>query len=147
MRVDEKHLLQTCEELWESMLGLRLERNGACSERHNEKLLSSCISVEGDWQGAIVLQCPESIARHAAVMLLAADAERAEANELQEALNELARAVCQKAKEMLPDPSRLSEPFSEEQSSKIAALSGMTPLSEYDLTCEGRLVRLSLLQA
>jgi len=146
MRVDEKHLLQTCEELWESMLGLRLERNGACSERPSEKLLSSCVNVEGDWQGAIVLQCHESIARHAAVMLLAADAERAEANELQEALNELARAIGLKAKEMLPDPSRLSEPLSAEQSSEKAALSGMTPLREYDLSCEGRLVRLSLLR-
>jgi hypothetical protein len=124
-----------------------LERTASCAERQSEKLLSSCISVQGDWQGAIVLQCPESIARHAAVILLAADAEAAEADELQEALNELARAVGQKAKEILPEPSQLSEPLSADQSSQLAALSGMRPLKEYDLNCEGRLVRFSLLQS
>jgi hypothetical protein len=143
MRVDEELLLQSCGELWKSKLGLQLERNGKPALPHYERLMSSRIEVEGDWQGAILLQCPESVARHAAVMLLAADADAVHAEEMQEALNEMARAVGEKIKELIPDPARLSEPVSADDPSWMTE---MTPLNELDLSCEGRPVRLSLLR-
>jgi hypothetical protein len=144
--MDADRLLRSCQDLWESKLGLRLTPGSDAVDGPGEELMSSCIGVEGDWQGAIVLQCPKSIARHAAVMMLAADVEELHAAELQEALDELARAVGEKARELLPDSSRLSKPRSCDLSSQGSAARKMTPIGEYDLNCEGRLVRLSLLK-
>jgi hypothetical protein len=126
------------------MLGLQLELDGRPAMRHYERLLSSRIDVRGDWRGAILLQCPESVARHAAVMLLAADADAAHAEELQEALNELTRALGEKVKDLMPDSAQLSEPVGTDDS---IWLTEMTPLSQFDLSCEGRPVRLSVLKS
>lgn len=147
MRIDEQKVLSLSRELWASVLGLDIDR--ADNERKTatrEKTWSSCITVSGPWRGAIVLECPESIARHAAAVLASADGESPSNEEIQDALGELAGMVGLKLRALLPQRVELSRPSVAPSAEHAAAVSGMHNLGELRLSCEGRLVRIAVLE-
>ena len=106
-----------------------------------------CVKISGAWQGAILLECPESIVRHAAVMLFAADGEETPEDDIQDAVKELADMFGKKMRPFLPDETKISRPSVVEDQDNCKALSGMQSLSELKLSCEGRLVRIVLFEA
>ena len=146
MRVEEQNILSASKELWTSDLGLTVlppaEANGS-----DERIWSSCVKVSGPWQGAILLECPESIVRHAAVMLFAADGEEITDEDFQDAVKELADMFGKKMRPFLPDETKISRPSVVDDRENCKALSGMQNLSQLRMSCEGRLVRVVLYEA
>ena len=65
MSVDERQIQENCQDLWQTALGLGLEQPTEVPISE-ESTLSSYVNVNGEWQGAVILECPESIVRHAA---------------------------------------------------------------------------------
>jgi hypothetical protein len=147
MRVDEREILSASKELWSSDLGLTVLPPTDAASDDQEKTWSSCVKISGPWQGAILIECPESIVRHAAVMLFAADGEDTTEDEIHDAVKELADMFGRKVKSFLPDETKISRPSVVEDEDDCKALSGMQGLSELKLSCEGRLVRIVLFQA
>lgn len=147
MHVDEQQILSLSRELWTTQLGLSIDPGGETAATSNEKTWSSCINVSGPWQGAILLECPESIARHAAAMLFASDGEEASQEDIHDALKELSIMIGKRMRPLLPDATKLSRPsvtVDARRGSEIA--DGMQGLSDLRLSCEGRPVRIALLQ-
>jgi hypothetical protein len=146
MHVDEQQILSVSRELWSTQLGLELQP-AADARTTAERTLSSCITVSGKWNGAIVLECSEAVARHAAAVLFEADGQTAEQSEIQDALNELADMVGKKVRGLLPEATKLSRAASVgTESPRSKSIDGMSGLSHLDLSCEGRPVRISLFE-
>ncbi len=147
MRFDEQQILSVSKDLWTSHLGLSVIPSGASPTDEGEKTWASCVKISGGWQGAVLLECPESIARHAAVMLFAADGQDTPDEELEDAVKELAEMFGQKMRPLLPGDAKLSRPSLVDDENTCKALSGMQGLGELTISCEGRPVRVALFQA
>jgi hypothetical protein len=145
MKVDERQILDVSRDLWTDILGLAVEQEAKDGERpRSERTLSSRVAVSGPWEGTIVVECPESIARHAAAMLFATDADCAEGADLTDALNELAEMVGRRVGSLLPEKPKVSRPRPIDAEA-IAAL-GSGRLTELRLRCEGRPVSIKVFE-
>jgi CheY-specific phosphatase CheX len=145
MQVDQQNILTASKEL-ASQIGLSVSPPTAAGGQP-ERTLSSCVKISGSWQGAILLECSESIARHAAVMLFAADAEETPADDIQDAVKELADMFGKKLKPYLPEETKISRPSLVQDESNCKALVGMQGLTEMKMSCEGHPVRIALFHA
>lgn len=148
MHLDERQVLDVSRDLWTTQLGLDLSQQQDAAETvQDERVWSSCIRVSGPWYGAIVLQCPESIGRHAAAMLFAADGQAATEEEIQDAIHELAEQIGKKLRTLLPESTKVSRPAAVvdgvEESTLLAGLHGQ---GELTLNCEGRPVRIAIFE-
>ncbi len=151
MQVDEQKILNASRELWTSYLGLTVQmgetQDDAKDDAQEEKIWSSCVKISGSWRGAILLECPESIARHAAAMLFAADSDEIAEDDIEAAVKELADLFGKKLRPHLPEATKISRPSIVEQQGECKAIVGMSGLSELKMNCEGRQVRIVLYQA
>ena len=148
MQVDDKLILNASRELWTSRLGLSVQVDEtADNSQQEEKIWSSCVKISGSWRGAILLECPESIARHAAAMLFAADSDDMDEDDIEAAVKELADLFGKKMRPHLPEATKLSRPSIVEELGQCKAIVGMSGLSELKMSCEGRPVRIALYQA
>ena len=68
MSFDEQQILESCRQIWQNTLGLDLTAPSGDGE-NSEDTLSSYVKISGDWKGAILLECAESVTRHASAML------------------------------------------------------------------------------
>ncbi len=148
MQVDDQKILSASRELWTSHLGLTVQVDEGQADVHQEeKIWSSCVKISGSWRGAILLECPESIARHAATMLFATDGDEMAEDDIEAAVKELADLFGKKMRPHLPEATKLSRPSIVEDQAQCKALVGMSGLSELKMSCEGRPVRIVLYQA
>ena len=147
MNLDEQQILSLSQELWASHLGLNIApEQEPRADDPEEKTWSSCIKVSGPWHGAIMLECPESIVRHAAVMLFASDGEETSEDEIQDAVKELANMIGKKMQPLLPESSKLSRPSIVVDREQSKTLSGMQDMKHFEFHCEGRPVRIVLFE-
>lgn len=149
MHVDEQQVLSFSRELWDAQLGLSVSSGTQESnEIGAERIWSSYIRISGPWQGAILLECPESIVRHAAVMLFATDGAAASEEEFEDAVNELTEMLGKKIRSLLPEDAKLSRPTviggDERNANALAGMHGLTALT---LSCEGRPIRIALFES
>jgi len=142
MQVDEQQLFEVSRDVWSSLLGLQVRSANPLPATGVERVWSSRINVSGDWQGAIVIECPESIGRHAAAMLYEADGEATPEDEIRDALSEVASKIGDRVRSLLPEDARLSRPATSVNGTDLAAGQGVR---ELHLDCEGRPVRIALL--
>jgi len=148
MQVNDQEILNASREVWTSHLGLTVQVDEAKDDlEQEEKIWSSCVKISGSWRGAILLECPESIARHAAAMLFAADGDEMAEDDIEAAVKELADLFGKKMRPHLPEATKLSRPSIVEDQEQCKALVGMSGLSELKMSCEGRPVRIVLFQA
>ena len=145
MQVDQQSILSASKELWSSHLGLSVAPPSAETDS-DEPMLSSCVKISGTWQGAILLECSESLARHAAVMLFATDGEDTTDDEVQDAVKELADMFGKKLRPFLPEQTKISRPSFVADKGTCKALIGMQGLTQLNMSCEGRPVRIVLFQ-
>ena len=147
MHVDDQKILSASRELWTSRLGLSVQVDETPDAEQEEKIWSSCVKISGSWRGAILLECPESIARHAAAMLFAADSDELAEDDIEAAVKELADLFGKKMRPHLPEATKISRPSIVEEQGECKAIVGMSGLSELKISCEGRPVRIALFQA
>lgn len=141
MGVDDRQVLDSCRNLWEVTLGLDLE-DGACATDSDEESLKSYVNLSGDFEGAVVVECTESIMRHAAAMMFGTDTEKVSAQDLQDSLNELARLVGKSIQRTMPGTGKVSAP----RPATGNTIPSMRPVTDWKLSCEGRPVRIYLLE-
>ena len=142
MHVDEQQILNLSRDLWATQLGLNIAPAESPETPGSDRSLSSCVRVSGAWHGTILLECPESVARHAAVMLFAAD--DASDGDVQDALGELTEMIAAKIRTLLPEDSKLSKPAIVADDD---ALAKQRRIQDLHLSCEGRPVRIALLES
>ena len=144
MHVDEQQILNVSRELWSSQLGLSLQPVVDGSSLNDDPTVSSRIKVSGEWKGAIVIECSESVARHAAAMLFEVDGNTTDQDEIHDALNELADMIGRKMRAVLPETTKLSRATTVGSNDEHHDQVG---ISHTELSCEGRPVRISVFEA
>lgn len=72
--------------------------------------VSASVSVAGAWRGHVVLSCSSTASKNAAAALLGVDFDEVTAEDIADALGELANIIGGNIKSLLPEPSALSLP-------------------------------------
>ena len=147
MRVEPQMILTASKELWTSHLGLTVLPPTDVVVDDEEPTWSSCVKISGTWQGAILLECPESIVPPAAVMLFVVQCEETSDDDYQDAAKELIDMFGKKMRPFLPEGAKISRPTIVEDESDCKALVGMQGSSELRMSCEGRIVRVALFES
>ncbi len=109
MQFLEDELRQVTEMVWESVLGVTLLRQDRIPEPPS-RLLAGCVHVTGAWEGAVLIECSERTASQAAGAMFGAPSASLAADDVQDALGELANMTGGNVKALLPGPSTLSLP-------------------------------------
>ena len=146
MHVDEQQILTLSQRLWNDHLGLRVIPRDETTQEGDERTWSSCINISGAWQGALMLECPESIVRHAAAMLFASDGDEITTEDIEDALKELSVIIGKQMRQVLPEATKLSRPSIVKEADRTEVLRSLRELTDLHLSCEGRPVRISLLE-
>lgn len=147
MKVEAHQIISASREVWTDHLGLTLTPSTETDAVGEERSWCSCVKLSGSWQGVILLECSESIVRHAAAMLFAADGEDTSEDELADAAKELADMFGKKMRQFFPPETKASRPTIVEDRENCKALAGTRTLSELNLTCEGRPLRIVLFES
>ena len=108
------------------------------------RTVTGCVHVSGEWQGSVFLQCSHSHAVAAAEAMFAADPGSLSADEVSDALGELANMVGGNIKSLLPAPSKLSVPSVAEGESYTVRVPGAVLVESVALTCAAGPVHISV---
>lgn len=146
MQVNEQQIIGVSQELWSSSLGLRLAHDSVPIEP-GEPTRSSCMKASGAWTGALLVECPESVLRHAALMLFDQEAEAVVGTDMDDALTELAEMIGRKLRDVLPEKTKFSKPAMIDDESAAKVPGEIASRREISLSCEGRPMRLIVFES
>jgi CheY-specific phosphatase CheX len=115
MRARPEELKAIVENIWSSLLGLQvrpvaLPDPQASAPWHEEGELTGCVHITGGWDGAVVLACPTSLVRKAAVAMFDQPESEIGAGDMQDALAELTNIAAGNIKSFCPAESHASLP-------------------------------------
>lgn len=111
MKFAEAELRQITEETWRIVLGEELDGCLIAGVPIDIKdSIAACAQITGDWQLAVVLQCPIALARHVATIMFGTEQENGSPEDIQDAMCELINIIAGNIKGVLSGSSHLSLP-------------------------------------
>ena len=96
--------------VWSATLGLEAEPVTHDQGRQHAGRLSGSVRISGGWAGAVVLECPPTLAREIAALIFGVGPAEATDEQVQDSIGELTNIIGGNVKALLPGPSRLSLP-------------------------------------
>jgi len=96
-----------------------------------------CIQIAGDWEGAVTLFCPETLARKAAAAMFDTPAEDLSEEEIQDTLGELTNMTAGNIKTFLPPSCLISLPSVAEGTDYRLVVPGGKIIAQTSFSCEG----------
>jgi CheY-specific phosphatase CheX len=130
--------------IWATLFELPLE-DGDAARLGPDSTVTSCVQIDGAWHGAVVLQCPLTLARTLTAAMFQADTVP-ELDEVHDALGELANMLGGNVKALLPGPSRISLPAVAVGSDYQMSVVGTDAVTSLSFACDGHPLRVTLLQ-
>ena len=141
----EAEIEQITRAIWASLFELPLSTDGAGSSS-SEPAVTACVQIVGSWQGAVMLQCPLSLATTLAdQMFQAGSAPTLE--EVRDALGELTNMLGGNLKAVLPGPSQISLPTVAVGSDYDVGVPDATVLARGSFTCDGEPLLVTVFEA
>lgn len=138
MQFLEDELRQVTEMVWESVLGVTLARHDRIPDPlPPDRLLAGCVHVTGVWEGAVLIECSDRTATHAAGVMFGTPPDTLAAADVQDALGELANMTGGNVKALLPGPSTLSLPTVVAGTDYTTRIPGSTLLSAVAFDWDG----------
>jgi chemotaxis protein CheX len=96
-------------QVWESVLCLPIEPEGLAGDLV-QPLVSSCVHITGGWEGSVVVRCSRDLAASITETMFGMDPGEASADEIADAIGEIANMIGGNVKSLVPGPSQLSLP-------------------------------------
>ena len=131
--------------IWNSMLELEIARDDGLPiiPPDGERLLAGRVTIDGSWQGCVLLVCPKAVARKAAAAMFEIPPSAITDTELRDTVGELTHMLGSNLKSLLPSPSLVSLPdVTEHYNIAVAGrLAGRVLLR-----CEGQILQISLFE-
>lgn len=146
MQVNEQQIIGVSQELWSSSLGLSLALEDGLPDP-GEPTRASCMKATGAWTGALLVECPESVLRHAALMLFDQESDAVAATDMDDALTELAEMIGRKLRDVLPEKTKFSKPAVVDDESQAKLPGEIASRREISLSCEGRPMRFVVIES
>jgi hypothetical protein len=109
MLVTEETFYKIIQDTWASTLGFHIDCP-APTELSAMGALTVCVRISGAWEGEVRLRCPIPLARLIAAAIFQVDADKADNDEILDALSELIHIVGGNLKALLPQPVAVSLP-------------------------------------
>jgi chemotaxis protein CheX len=107
--VNAETVTQIVESIFATMMELEVSASDKAWHPADDRL-TSCINIEGDWNGAVSLECNQAQACRFAGQLLCMDPPNSVDNDVRDALGELANMIGGNLKSTMAVNSRLSMP-------------------------------------
>ena len=134
-------------EIFAAMLGLELAPVDAPAIRDaDRRVVTGCVHVTGDWEGAVTFECSEQLARRAAAMMFGLPEDGLGDAEVTDTVGELANMTGGNVKALLGGDCGLSLPSVSGGRDHHMAIPGASPLDRVVATCEGEPVVVTLLE-
>jgi chemotaxis protein CheX len=111
MNIEVQDIRDITGSVWSSVLGAQPEGRGDEEARLSGAVWTGCVQMAGGWDGAVTVQCPAHLVRGAAASMFDVDPLDISADEMRDALGELANMIGGNIKALLPGPTQLSLPF------------------------------------
>lgn len=105
--------------------------------------LTACVQINGEWQGAVLVQC--SVAAASAITRLLLRTAHVEPAEVRDALGEVANMIGGNLKALLPGPSHLSLPTVVEGYDHHVSVPGTVELTTVPFHFAGDVIAVALL--
>ena len=111
MQMYETEICQYSESIWKNTLDLDINQTDEkFSSMAGESVLAGCVHISGEWEGAVVLDCPLELAKKATAIMFKLSEEELTSDLVQDALGELTNMTGGNLKSLLPEPCYLSLP-------------------------------------
>jgi chemotaxis protein CheX len=120
----EKELEQIVATVWTTMFGLEVEPDDAVVSNGPACHWTGCVRITGAWEGAVVLRCPASLARHAAGEVFGMGSTAVTVEQIGDLMGELTNIIAGNFKALLPEVSHLSLPAVTECTDDASPLDG-----------------------
>jgi chemotaxis protein CheX len=132
--------------IWATIFDLPLEP-GDQHELGPESSVTSCVQIDGEWHGALVLKCPMSLAETLTQQMFQAES-RSDIGvaEVRDALGELANMLGGNVKALLPGPSQISLPAVAVGSDYELSVVGTSEMARISFRCDGEPLLITLLR-
>jgi chemotaxis protein CheX len=130
--------------IWSTLFELPLE-NADPAPLGPESTVTSCVQIEGAWQGAVVLQCPLTLARVLTAAMFESDTTPALV-EVRDALGELANMLGGNVKALLPEPCSISLPAVAVGADYQLSVVGTSAVASLSFTYDGEPLMVTLLK-
>lgn len=138
MQLLELEIRQVTEMIWAAMLGHRLQLNNQLEwQTCPRPMLMGAVHLNGDWEGAVTLNCSATLARHLTATLFNIPEQSATLEQTHDVLGELTNIVGGNIKGLLPVASQLSLPAVTEGSDYLAVLPTGRIVSKVAFECLG----------
>lgn len=135
--LDSEQLSEVTRSVWSSVLGEEPYAVTALP-MPEASLVSGCVWVAGGWDGAVIVDCSIALARRATAAMFDTPAELATADEIVDAVGEIANMIGGNVKALMPGPSSLSLPM---VTSSGATVSGGATLHDESFCLAGDVIR------
>ncbi len=147
--INPEELTKAVQQVFFSLLGLKLQ-NGNGNRPPDfppDRKVSAAVGINGDWNGAVVLECGTGTACHLAGMMMGLGAPSHVDDDVKDVIGEITNMVAGTFKNSLPGHSILTLPcFIEGSDYSMDIIQGQ-PLVSQAMLYEGRGIVLSVIKA
>jgi chemotaxis protein CheX len=137
-------IIEIAQSIWETMFALPLEA-GSGGILGTDPAMTGAVHIDGAWEGAVMLQCPQALASRLTSVLFQADGTPA-TDDVRDAMGELTNMLAGNVKALLPEPSRISLPTVAFGADYELSVVGTRAVATVSFTCEGSPLTVTLLE-
>lgn len=147
MDLTQVDLHQIAADIWAAILGLELKPNPATdAHAEDDRVVTGCVQITGDWSGAVTVQCSDRLARRATALMFAMEEDEVSEEEISDTIGELANMTGGNVKSLLDGSCQLSLPSVTSGRDYSVVIPGAQPLDRVAAEVDGELVAMTLLQ-
>jgi chemotaxis protein CheX len=147
MDLTDVDLHRIAAEIWAAILGLELKPNPALDAyTPDQRVVTGCVHITGDWEGAVTVQLSESLARQASALMFALEPDEVEEDEVSDTVGELANMTGGNVKSLLGGSCQLSLPSVTTGRDYHVSIPGAEARFRVAADADGELVVTTLLQ-
>jgi chemotaxis protein CheX len=136
MEISNAQIMEISKSVWSSMLGVDVAASAPVQIPHGaERFTVGSVQISGDWSGVISLACPSTLAREAAALMFGVEADKATAQEIQDAWGEIVNMIGGNIKSLIPGSCQLGLPTVAEGREFCVVIPGVTLKGKHYFLC------------
>lgn len=137
-------IVEIAQSIWETVFVVPLEV-GSGGMLGPDPAMTGSVQIDGAWQGAVMLQCPQVLATMLTALLFQGEGPPPP-EEVRDAMGELTNMFAGNVKALLPQPSRISLPTVAFGADYELTVVGTRAVATVSFTCEGSPLTVTLLE-
>lgn len=139
MQFLEEEIIEITATTWQSMLGLDIQSDPKiCDIADPDGFLTGRVEIHGRWNGVVVIQGAEALARSAAAIFFSLESTSVTERHLLDAICELSNIIGGNIKACLPEPCTFSFPTATRATAHTLEEIGAEKVSEFRFRCQGQ---------